>query len=191
MGFYSTDELNAIGFKYIGKDVKISTKASIHNPQQISVGDYSRIDDFCVLSAGKGGINVGRYVHIAVFCSLIGAGNITLNDFVSLSSRVSVYSSNDDYSGNYLTNPTVPSKYTNVYHAPVLIDKHVIIGSGSVVLPGVILEEGVSIGALSLINKNCKRFTIYVGVPAKPVKERSSNLLEYETMFLGESEINS
>ena len=38
----------------------------------------SRIDDFCVLSAGEGGIEIGDYVHVAVFCMLIGAGKIKL-----------------------------------------------------------------------------------------------------------------
>lgn len=187
MGFYSQKELDEMGFKYLGKDVKISTKASIYNPQKISIGDYTRIDDFCVLSAGTEGINLGSYIHIAVYCSLIGEGNITLEDFAGLSSRVSIYSSNDDYSGNYLSNPTVPKKYTNVYNAAVLIEKHVIIGAGSIVLPGVVIGEGVSIGALSLVNKNCEKYTIYIGVPIKPIKERSRNILELEKELLSHS----
>jgi len=180
MAFYSEQELAEIGFAKCGVNVLISKKASIYNPSKISIGSNVRIDDFCVLSAGEGGIEIGDYIHIAVFCSLIGAGKIVLGDFANLSSRVSIYSSNDDYSGEHMTNPMVPSQFTGVTHADVLIGKHSIIGSGSVVLPGIILEEGVTVGALSLVNKHCQAFGIYVGVPARRIGERKPGLLDLE-----------
>ena len=83
-----------------------------------------------------------------------------------------------------MTNPTIPTQFTNVTHAPVTINKHVIIGSGSIVLPGVTIEEGVAIGALSLVNKNCEKFFIYAGNPAKKIKQRSENLLAIEKKFI-------
>ena len=180
MSFYSMEELQTLGLVSFGKDVKISRKASIYNPGQISIGNHVRIDDFCVLSAGEGGIEIGDYVHIAVYCSLIGAGLIRLNDFCNLSSRVSIYSSNDDYSGEYLTNPTVPEQFTGVTHADVLLGKHVIIGSGVIVLPGVCLDDAVAVGALSLVNKDCQAFGVYGGVPARHIGERKRVLLELE-----------
>jgi dTDP-4-amino-4,6-dideoxy-D-glucose acyltransferase len=184
MSFYTEKELNEIGFRYIGKGVKISRKASIYNPERISVDDFSRIDDFCVLSAGENGIQIGKFVHIAVFCSIIGNGKITLSDFSGISSRVSIYSSNDDYSGAYLTNPTVAEEYKNVTSGPVFLGKHVIVGAGSIILPNVHLEEGVSIASLSLVNKNCKSFKIYGGIPIKIIKNRDTNLLELENQFI-------
>jgi dTDP-4-amino-4,6-dideoxy-D-glucose acyltransferase len=180
MAYYSTEELQFLGLARYGKDVRISRKVSIYNPGRISIGNHVRIDDFCVLSAGEGGIEIGHYVHIAVYCSLIGAGKIKLDDFCNLSSRVSIYSSNDDYSGEHLTNPTVPDKFTGVTHADVLLGKHVIIGSGSVVLPGVCLDDGVAVGALSLVNENCQTFGIYGGIPVRKICERKRNLLDLE-----------
>jgi galactoside O-acetyltransferase len=109
---------------------------------------------------------------------------ITLSDFSNISSRVAIYSSNDDYSGTTMTNPMVPVQYTGTTHADVIVGRHVIIGSGSVLLPGVTLEEGVAVGALSLVNKNCDAFGIYAGNPAKRIKERKRDLLELETIFL-------
>lgn len=184
MSYYDNNELHEMGFASIGKGVKLSRKASIYNAAQISIGDFSRVDDFCVLSAGTGGIRIGRNVHIAVFCGLIGHAAIVLADFSNISSRVMIYSSNDDYSGGALTNPTVPPEFTNVKSAPVHIEKHVIVGSGSVILPGVTLQEGVAIGALSLVNRNCERFSIYAGTPAKLVRSRSEKLLVSEQRYL-------
>lgn len=184
--FYSIHELQGMGFGRVGCDLKISRKASFYNPSRIFIGNFSRIDDFCVLSAGQASIEIGRNVHIAIYTSLIGQGKIEIGDFANLSSRVAVYSSNDDYSGEFMTNPTVSSQYTNVYSAPVSIGKHVIIGSGSIILPGVTLAEGVSIGALSLVNRSCESFKIYAGVPARYLKDRSQGLLKLADKFTEE-----
>lgn len=180
MSYYTHDELRMLGLAKVGKNVLISKKASLYNFRFISIGDHVRIDDFCILSAGEGGIEIDNYVHIAPFCSLIGMGKIKMQDFSGLSSRVSIYSSNDDYTGQFLTNPTVPAQYTGVSHADVVLGKHVIIGSGSVILPGSLIEEGAAIGSLSLVTKNCRAFGIYSGVPAKFIKERKRDLLKLE-----------
>ena len=184
MAWLTVEEINALGFAKVGKNVLLSDKASYYNCSHIEIGDNTRIDDFCVLSAGSGGISIGRNVHLAVYSLLIGAGRIILKDFSGLSSRVSVYSSNDDYSGSAMTNPTIPPEFTNVTHADVTIGRHVIIGSGSIILPGVTIEEGAAIGALSLVKKNCQAFTIYSGSPLKRIASRKEDLLEVEKSFL-------
>jgi len=180
MPWLTDNEIDIMGFSSIGSHVQISDKASFHNCAGITIGNNVRIDDFCVLSAGVGGIFLGDYIHIAVYTALIGAGIILLDDFCNLSSRVSIYSSNDDYSGKTLTNPTIPPEFSGVTHADVILEKHVIVGSGSVIMPGVTLHEGAAIGALSLVNSDCDAFGIYAGVPAKFVKRRSRNLLVLE-----------
>ncbi|CAN7356548.1 acyltransferase [Variovorax paradoxus] len=180
MAMLSREDIEALGFLSIGENLQISDRASFYGADRITLGSNVRIDDFCVLAAGAGGISVGDYVHIAVGAALIGAGKITLSDFSGLSSRVSIYSSSDDYSGAAMTNPTVPAEYTDVKHADVFLGRHVIIGSGSVVLPGIKLEDGVAVGALSLIQKNCTAFGIYAGNPARRISERKRDLLEIE-----------
>jgi len=187
MAWHAPDVLAQMGFATIGHNVLISDKASLYNCSNIALGNNIRIDDFCVLSAGQGGIFLNNYIHIAIYTSLMGAGKITLFDFCSLSSKVSIYSSNDDYSGTMMTNPTVPSRFTNVTHADVTLEKHVIIGAGSVILPGVTLREGAAIGALSLINKDCEPFGVYAGTPAKRIGNRKKDLLEVEQAWLNYS----
>ncbi len=184
MAAYSREALERMGFAALGDNVQVSILASLHGVSRIALGDNVRIDDFCVLSAGVGGISLGCHVHIAVFCSLIGAGQISMQDFSGLASRVAVYSSNDDYSGAFLTNPTVPDEFTSVTHADVIIGRHAIVGAGSVILPGSHLEEGVAIGALSLVDRQCQAFGIYAGRPARRLGDRSRQLLEVEQRFL-------
>ncbi len=191
MALLTAQEIAQMGFQSVGKNVQLSNRASFYNCAQISIGDHVRIDDFCVLSAGVGGILIGNHVHIAVYSSLIGAGDIVLSDFANISSKVSIYSSSDDYSGEWMTNPTIPAKFTGVTHGKVFIGRHVIVGCNSVILPNIVLADGVAIGALSLVNKDCAAFGIYAGSPAKRIKERSRNLLALEQAFLAANPSNS
>jgi acetyltransferase-like isoleucine patch superfamily enzyme len=184
MAYYSEQELQNLGFKSIGKNVKISSKASIYNTDQIEIGDNSRIDDFCVIS---GKIKIGCYVHIAPMC-LVAAGEkgIIMEDFSGLAYGVQVFTQSDDYSGKTMTNPNIPSKYKNEVKKEILIGKHSIVGAGSMIMPGVQLREGTSVGAMSLVRKSTEEWSIYVGNPAKKIKDRSRALLELEQQFIDE-----
>jgi len=181
MAFLSEDAIAALGFARVGRDVKISDRASIYHPERISIGDYVRIDDFCLLSAGEGGIEFGSYVHVACYSSLIGREQIVLRDFAGLSGRVSVYSSSEEYSGACLTNPTVPDAYRKPIHGRVLLERHVIVGAGSVILPGVTLGLAASVGALTLVARDLEAFGMYLGVPARKIGTRKQDLLQLET----------
>ena len=143
--FYSRDELLGMGFASLGNEVYISRKASVYGAENISVGSHVRVDDFVVLS---GNITIGDYVHIAVFTSLFGGdAGIVVDDFANLSSRVAIYARSDDYSGEFMTNPMVLEKYKNTLESKVTIGKHVIIATGSTVLPGVSLGfDPLSVG---------------------------------------------
>jgi len=187
--FYSEEELIGLGLRKFGKNVLISRKSSIYMPETISIGNDVRIDDFCCLVGGREGIVIGSNVHIAFHCIILGNGGVTIEDFAGLSSRCSIYSATDDYSGTSLTNPTVPSKYKIITEGKVRLGRHAIIGTNSTILPKVKIGEGCSVGANSLITKDLEPWGIYVGSPAKKIKERKKNLLELEKRYLNEQEI--
>lgn len=180
--FYTITELESLGLKKCGTNVLISKKASIYGANNISIGDNVRIDDFCILS---GNISIGNYVHIAAYCGLFGGeAGIRMDDFSGLSSRNVIYAASDDYSGEFLTNPTVKDEYKHVVNKPVRIGRHVVIGTNSTILPGVTIGDGTSIGACSLVTKDCDEWGIYVGIPVKYLKERSRKIIQLEKDFL-------
>ncbi len=180
--FYKQEELNQLGFNSFGNNILLSNKASIYNVEKISIGNNVRIDDFCILS---GHIEIGNNVHIAAYTALYGGDEgIYIEDFANISSRVCIYSINDDYSGETLTSPVLPGEYKNVISKPVYIGRHVIIGSTSVVLPGVRLREGSSFGSFSFINHDSEEWSVNVGIPFKKIKNRSRDLLKLEKDFL-------
>ncbi|GFI45490.1 dTDP-4-amino-4,6-dideoxy-D-glucose acyltransferase [Lachnospiraceae bacterium] len=180
--FYSDSELAKIGFKSLGENVQISRKACIYGAERITIGNNVRIDDFCVLS---GNITLGSYIHIAVYCALFGDKvGIEMEDFSAISSRSVIYAKSDDYSGESLTNPTVPEEYLKFIEGRVVIRKHVVVGSGTTILPGVEIGEGSAIGSMSLVNKALGAWGIYVGIPCQYKRERSKKLLEMEKELL-------
>lgn len=62
------------------------------------------------------------------------------------------------FNNNSLTNPTVPAEYNKVTSKPVTIDQHIVIGSGSVILPGIIIQKGCAIGAHSPVKNNSANY---------------------------------
>lgn len=174
--FYSEKELQAIGFKSVGKNVKLSRKTSVYSPQNIIIGNNVRIDDFCILS---GSITLGSNIHISAYVALYGAMGIVMEDYTGISPKSVVYSAMDDFSGNYLIGPIHPKGKTNVTGGMVKISKYAQIGSNCVVFPNITIGEGAIIGACSLVNKSVEEWSINYGVPSKKHKERSKKLMKH------------
>ena len=181
MGYLSLRDLDRLGFKSVGKNVLISDKASFYDTYNITIGDYSRIDDYCVIS---GKVTIGKHVHIAVHNNIAGGtSGITIDDYVGIAYNCVIFAQSDDYSGRSMTNPTIPKKYTSVKRLPIHIKRHSILGTNTVVFPGVVIEEGGSFGAFSMVNKSTKPWMMYFGIPIKSMGPRSKNLLLLQEEF--------
>jgi galactoside O-acetyltransferase len=183
--FYTATELRLLGLKRCGENVLISRKASIYGAERIEIGNNVRIDDFCILS---GQIRFGNYIHIAAQTLLFGGEfGIVMEDFSGLSSRCAVYAESDDYSGDHLSNPTCPEKYRAPYGGRVVMKRHVIVGSGCTLLPGVTIEEGAAVAAMSLVIRDLPPWTICAGIPCRGSKARSRKALALEEDLLRHS----
>ncbi len=187
-GYVSSEYLSTLGFRAVGRNVKIARNSTIIGIGNISIGDNVRIDGNVTIVAPTGHLTLGSYIHIGGGCHMNCSAGLTMEDFSCLSQGVRVYTGSDDYSGRAMTNSMIPSKYLNTQSAPVHLGKHVVIGSGSVVLPGVTAELGSAVGALSLVNKSLVAWGIYAGVPARRIKERSKDLLELEQKLLADAQ---
>ena len=169
--FLRDDELAQLGLAAIGADVRISRHALLIGAERIAIGDRSRIDAFSVLAAGER-LTIGRNVHIGAHAAVLGRGPVDIGDFASISARCTIFSSSDDYSGETMTNPTVPDTYRGTVDARVVVNCHVILGAGTTVLAGVTLGESAAVGAMSLVKEDVAAFTIVAGVPARVIGER-------------------
>ena len=186
--FYTQHELQSFGFKHLGKNVKIKKNACIYFVENVSIGDHSRIDDFSVIIANGDNCAIGSYVHIASHCYIAAKYGYIMEDFSSLAPSVNIITGTDDYVGGSMTNAVVSSlneHVTDVRGGLIHLEKHVIIGSGSVILPDVKACIGSSVGANSLVKKSLDPWGVYFGSPAKKILSRPANVMtKKEKQFL-------
>src|ERR1035438_3361663 len=181
---YTTDELRGM-LGSVGENVAVNRSVVFYSPKNIHAGSNTRIDCFCILSAASRGIVIGDHVHISAYVGLFGSsGKIQVESFCALSSRVTVFTSTDDYVEGYMSNPTVAPEYRKPRNGDVVFKKHALIGCGSVIMPGVTIDVGASVGALSFVNKDVPEFAVVAGIPCRIVGQRNRRLLEFETAFL-------
>ena len=163
-----------------GRNVTVWPLAKIISPEVINVGNDVIIDDFVFLMGGRS-TNIGNYVHIASFASITGGGDFCMGNFSGLSSGVRVFTGHEDYRGGIMTNPAVPEPYRKAHRLFADIGKHAVIGANSVILAGVTIGEGCAVGACSLVKSDLPPWTVCVGAPARPIKDRPRDvILQYE-----------
>jgi len=183
-GYMSEEEIKNMDFNKVGVNVKIARSSQLLNPSQITIGNNVRIDNFCTIAPSAGAkFYIGNYVQICAYNFFNGLSDITIEDYCSIGNFNQFFSSMDDFSGEHLTGAVVPREFISTYSKEILIKKHTIIAPNCIILPGVTLGIGSSIGAFSLVKDSTADFSLYAGIPAKFIKKRSSKLLELEKLI--------
>ena len=174
--YFTNSELAEIGFAEIGENLLLSRDAKFYNPENISIKSNVRIDDFCILS---GKIEIGNYTHLGSSSILIaGDAGITMEDFSGISHKVCIFAQSDDFGGRSLISPMAPAEYRKIKKSKVVLCRHSLVGSGSVILPGSTLSEGTAIGAMSLVVRSTEPWTLYSGNPVRKIGSRSRKALK-------------
>lgn len=159
----------------LGRHAIVGRSVRIRKPDRCRVGDHSIIDDFTYISCG---ITVGRYTHIGAQAVLIGGdAHITIGDFVNIAPGCRLVAASHDFASGGLCGPAIPPEFAApAITADIRVDDHVLLGTGTVLLPGVHLPEGMATGALTLITPSItlEPWTLYVGSPARALKPRKS-----------------
>lgn len=175
--YLSRDELEALGLAECGRHVFISRQAVISFPANVRIGNMVRIDAFTSLSGNKS-IEIGDHVHLGTGVAIHASAPVRIGNYSGLSAGVKLFTTDDDYSGMFLTGPTIPPEFTQIRTGAVTLEEHCVVGANSVILSGVTLGEGVAVGALSLVKDDLPAWGIYGGVPARQLGPRSRELLK-------------
>ena len=169
--------------KSCGNNVIIGKTVRIRYPELVEIGNNVIIDDFTYISTT---LKIHDNVHISTGCKIIGGKKafVEMKEFSTLAPNVVLSAGSDDYTDGIAT-PMVPLKFkANAQIGKIIINKHCIVGAGSVVLPNVIFHEGATLGALSLANKDLSEYKLYAGTPARLLKDRNKeNILKLEKKF--------
>lgn len=158
------------------KEPKVYPLAKLVCPENIFLGHDVIIDDFVFIGRGETTV-IGDYVHIASFTSITGGGKCLIGNYSTLSSGVRIFTGTEDVHGNSLLGAAIPEPYRIAIRSYVTIGKHCMIGANSVVLPGVVIPDGVVIGAMSLVLQDVilEPWTIYAGCPVRALRSRPSD----------------
>lgn len=145
--------------------------ARIVRPENLWVGEQSAIDDFVFLNAGAC-TRIGRYVHIACHVSVIGGGELHVGDYISIATGARLITGTDTFEDGARMSSALPLEYRNVRRSKVVLGDDSFVGANAVVMPGVTIGEGAVAGAGCVVTSDLEPWTVYAGVPARPVKAR-------------------
>ena len=172
--------------KSCGANVIIGKTVRIRYPELVEIGNNVIIDDFTYISTQ---LILHNNVHISSGSKIIGGqgAKVEMKEFSTLAPNVILSAGSDDYIGGIAT-PMVPMKFKgNAVIGSITLNKHCIVGAGSVVLPNVVFDEGACLGALSLANKSLEEYSLYAGIPAKFIKTRNKKeIIELEKLLKNE-----
>ncbi|MGH7659319.1 MAG: acyltransferase [Vulcanimicrobiaceae bacterium] len=146
----------------------------IRAPERFSAGERCFIDTRAYLSCGggdwngnRGYIRLGRNAEIGPYCVFWGAGGITIGDNVHIGASVGITAHEAHHIDPRITDPMRTLDFT---FDPVVIEDHVIICSGTQIIPGVRIGHHSMIGAGAVVISDIPPYSLAVGVPAKVVK---------------------
>lgn len=135
----------------------------------IKIGSQSRIKDYVGVAAYGGQIILGNNVLVGRCCTIFGHGDIFIDRYTMLAPNVSVLSS------NHLTALNgKPFQEQGEVCRSVHIQENVWIGANVTILAGSIIESNVVVAAGAVVTGYLKSGCLYAGVPAKLIKELSS-----------------
>ena len=103
---------------------------------------------------------------------MIGGFGFEMGEGCALSPGVRVFTATDDMDSGYVSSHAAAPIRKAVKRGMVKFGRYVVIGSNSVVLPGVTIGDEVQVGALSLVNRSLAGHGIYVGAPARLMRAR-------------------
>jgi len=170
--------------KYVGENVHISSNAYIRYPELVEIGNNVVIDEFVHITTA---LKLSNFIHIGPHVSIIGGrdSKLIMKEFSGLMAGARIVCTTDDMSGKNLTSITIPAKFRPAAkYSVVEIGRHGIVGTNSVVLPGVNVGDGSVIGTMSLVTQNVAPWGIYFGIPARKIDNRDkTSLLSEEENF--------
>jgi len=176
-----THEYDTSLLKFVGDDVLISENVEIKRPHLVTIGNHVSIDSgfYCTTA-----IELKDHIHIAPYVTIIGGkgGLLKMGNFTNISVGGKIICGSDEFLGaGLVTAPGIPDEFRDTLIVkPVIFEDFVNTGANVVILPGVRLGEGSVIGACSLVTEDTEPWTIYVGTPARPIKQRPrEKMLEY------------
>ncbi|QQR91888.1 MAG: acyltransferase [Myxococcales bacterium] len=155
-------------FASCGDDPVFETGVLVFHPENIHLGHNVYIGHQSILKAYyKNEMLIGDKSWIGQQCFFHSAGGLRIGKQVGIGPGVKILTSQHQEEGREKA-----ILESSVTYAEVIIDDHVDIGSGAIILPGVHIGKGAQIGAGAVVTKDVEAYSIMAGVPAKKLRMR-------------------
>jgi len=112
-------------------------------------------------------LTLGNNVQIVPGCQINAGGGVEIADNSMIGPGVFIWSQNHAYKRADIL--ICDQGYECL---PVKIEEDVWVGAGAIIRPGVRLARGCVIAAGSVVTAATEAYTLYAGVPARPVRKR-------------------
>ncbi len=166
--------------KHVGENTFIDPFVVIRRPHLVSIGNHTAIDHGVYITTQA---EIGDYVHIAPYTTMIGGekSKVIVEHFAGMAAGIRIIAGGHRILGNGFVAPTAPEKYQDdIIYSTVKICRFAVLFTNVVVMPGITIGEGSVVGACSLVTHDTEPWTIYYGVPARPIKKRNKEkLIQY------------
>lgn len=117
-------------------------------------------------------IHIGNKVILNMNCTFVDNNRIDIGNNVLIASDVKMYTATHSTSVRERTaeNWHEGMAICNTYALPIRIEDNVWIGGGAILLPGVTIGEGSTIGAGSVVTRSIPPHCVAVGNPCRVIK---------------------
>lgn len=208
--------LRTIAYRLIMKlngTAAIESGVRIAYAENITLEDKVYLDQGVYLHALPGGINIGKetflmhhtMLHVFNFRNLPQAGisigkNCFIGEYNIIRGQGGVRIGNDVYTGpmvqivavnHVYSDPDQPIREQGITAQGIVIEDDVWLGANVTVVDGVTIGRGSIIGAGAVVTSDIPPYSIAVGTPAKPIRDRrqmTANQRQQAGVFFGDLE---
>jgi acetyltransferase-like isoleucine patch superfamily enzyme len=159
------------------KDAIYAGNAIIRGADRIKIGKDVFIDHGAYLNPStvnerRGFIHIGNHVEIGPYSVLWGGGGLTIGNNVHLGAHVHITTQQ----GRRVGFEDVPGFPLIVDVAPVVIEDHVLIYSGAIIVPGVRIGHHAAVAAGAVVVSDVPPGALVGGVPARELSPRAGTV---------------
>jgi acetyltransferase-like isoleucine patch superfamily enzyme len=158
----------------LGKGVYLDHGVYLHAlPAGITIGDntfvmhHTMLHVFNFRNLSRAGITIGKNCFIGEYNVIRGQGGVSIGNDVYTGPMVKIVAVNHVYN-----DLECPIREQGVTAQGIIIEDDVWLGAGVTVVDGVTIGHGSVIGAGAVVTADIPPYSIAVGIPAKPVKDR-------------------
>ncbi|MGB3311009.1 MAG: acyltransferase [Nodosilinea sp.] len=191
-------------FGHFGEKISIEFNVRFTRPKSISIGSFSSICNYSLLNCWEAGsevilgnsvrldqgfhlqalggtVRIGAGCYIGPYVCMAGPGNITIGKNCLIASHSGLYANNHIFS-----RLDVPINQQGLTTKGIAIEDDCWLGSGVKITDGITVGQGSIIGAGSVVTKDIPPYSVAVGVPARVIRQRSSEELKQATRELSQ-----